>query len=149
MCGRRIGLYLLMACLVVLVAACNDNSGGDNNDSDTGDNSGGSTVDTFLIKPGDNAQYDAINAFIQAGPGDTIRFDCGFFRFQEGLVLQNTEGVTIDGCGRDKTVLSFADSTTAVGILVSNVDGVSIQELTVIDTPGDGIKTKRSEERRA
>lgn len=98
-----------------------------------------------MISPGEGAVEDPLAAFIQAGAGDTIEFECDFYAFDTGMVLQNTEGVTIKGCGRDKTILSFKNSDTAEGFLISNARGVTVEDLTVTDTPGDGIKIMNSD----
>lgn len=122
-----------------------------NGSSSSGDAGGGSTAPgdgsdavgrVFTIEPGDNTTDEALAAFFQAGPGDTIEFGCGFFEFSTGLVMQGTENVVITGCGRDETVLSFRDSDTAEGFLAINVRGLVVEDLTVADTPGDGIKIK-------
>ena len=157
--------FLLLLCLLVaalVTTGCDDdddNNGpsatsgsaaeqegsGDSNDGDGDGADGGTTAQEFMIAPGDSATEDALAAFIKAGPGDTITFECGFYEFDTGLVLQDTEGVTIRGCGREKTVLSFNDSDTAEGFLISNARGITVEDLTVTDTPGDGIKIKSSD----
>lgn len=99
----------------------------------------------WLITPGPDATRDALEAFIAAGPGDEIEFASGYFEMDTGLVLQNGENVTIRGAGRDDTVLNFRGSNTAEGILVSNTRGVTLRDMSVVDTPGDGIKVKGSD----
>lgn len=142
------GRNWLIAALAATLAACGG-GGGDGGPTlgvpdDGNDGGGGGTPNPsgreFMIEPGANATRDALSAFIQAGPGDVIRFDCGFFAMDTGLVLQNSENVTITGCGRNRTVLSFDNSDTAEGILALNIRGLTIQDLTVTDTPGDGVK---------
>ena len=141
-------LRIVSRCAVVAVLpACGGSSGGgddDTNTADPGDGSG-SAGRIFTIEPGEDATADALSAFYQAGSGDTIEFACGFFEFDTGLLLQNTENVKIVGCGRDATVLSFRESDTAEGLSISNVRGITVEDLTVADTPGDGIKIKSSD----
>ncbi|WP_353219930.1 parallel beta-helix domain-containing protein [Salinisphaera sp. S4-8] len=144
----RIATLLLVAS--ALLSACNDDDENvsftpTGNTPDTGN--GGQTAPPrlFSIAPGDNATADAVAAFFEAAPGDTIEFEPGFFEFNTGLVMQNTEGVTVKGAGMDETVLSFENSDTAEGFLISNVRGVVVSDLTVTDTPGDGIKIKSSD----
>ena len=100
------------------------------------------TARTFLIEPGPQATADMIEAMVTAVPGDTIRFDCGFFDLGTTLQLANTEAITIQGCGKDKTVLSFRDSNQQVGILAVNVRGLVIEDLTVADTDGNGFELR-------
>ncbi len=85
---------------------------------------------------------DMIAAMIQVAPGDVIEFDCGFFELSSALQLTDTEDVLIKGCGRDKTVLSFKQSATPEGILAVNVHGLWIEDLTVLDTGGNGIELR-------
>ncbi|MBZ2190001.1 right-handed parallel beta-helix repeat-containing protein [Alcanivorax sp. JB21] len=99
----------------------------------------------WLITPGDDATQRALEAFIAAGPGDDIEFAPGYYEMDTGLVLQHGENVTIRGAGRDATVLNFRDANTAEGILVSNTRGVTLRDMSVVDTPGDGIKVKGSD----
>ena len=109
-----------------------------------GDGGGAATVTgrTFLIKPGADATRDMIEAMVTVVPGDVIEFDCGYFDLTTTLQLANTEAITIKGCGRDKTVLSFRTSTQPVGILAVNVRGLVVEDLTVADTDGDGFQLR-------
>jgi uncharacterized repeat protein (TIGR03806 family) len=97
---------------------------------------------TFLIKPGASATLVMKTAMIQAAPGDVIQFDCGFFDLTATLQLINTEAVTIKGCGKDKTVLSFRNNNAPEGILAVNVNGLLIEDLTVVDTGGNGLELR-------
>ena len=90
----------------------------------------------------DEASVNMLVAAVQARPGDTLRFACGYYELDAGLVLQTTEDIVIEGCGMDRTVLSFKGSNSAEGILAVNVRGIVVRDLTVLDTPGDGIKLK-------
>lgn len=92
------------------------------------------------ICPGPGAQTAALVAFFEAREGDRIQFCEGTFEFTTGLILANTRGVTIAGAGIDKTRLSFKSSNSKEGILATHVEGLDIEDLTVLDTPGDGVK---------
>jgi len=146
-----IGIAMLAS--IGLLAACDDDARVDigsgsasPGETDNSDGAGETPAPrVFRISPGENATADAVAAFFEAAPGDRIEFGCGFFEFSTGLVMQDTEGVTVSGCGRDETVLSFENSDTAEGLLISNVQGVVVSDLTVTDTPGDGIKIKSSD----
>jgi parallel beta-helix repeat protein len=77
---------------------------------------------------------------IDARPGDVIEIPEGHFEFDRPLSLDGVPRVTIRGAGMDKTVLSFRfQKVGAEGIRVT-ADSVAIQDLTVQDTGGDGIK---------
>lgn len=96
----------------------------------------------FFIELGSDATGQMASAMVQARPKDTIQFDCGYYELETGLSLANTEDILIKGCGMDDTILSFKHSTSQKGILASNVRGLTVEHLTVLDTPGDGIKLK-------
>ena len=102
----------------------------------------GATGRSFLIKPGETATTDMIAAMIQAAPGDVIEFDCGYFELTSSLQLTNTEDVLVKGCGKDKTVLSFKNNNAPEGVLAVNVHGLTVQDLTVLDTGGNGFELR-------
>jgi uncharacterized repeat protein (TIGR03806 family) len=97
---------------------------------------------TYFISPGDSATSDMVAAMVQAGPGDIIQFDCGYFELTSSLQIINNEDITIKGCGKDKTVLSFKTNNAPEGILGVNVHGMWIQDLTVLDTGGNGFELR-------
>jgi parallel beta-helix repeat protein len=79
---------------------------------------------------------------IMADDGGTIELDEGTFTFTGSLSLQDKKRIVIRGKGIDKTVLSFKGQTDgAEGLRVSNCENIVIENLTVQDTKGDGIKT--------
>jgi parallel beta-helix repeat protein len=96
----------------------------------------------FVITPGENATADMEVAMTLAAVGDTIRFECGFFDLTTTLQLINTEDFKILGCGKDQTVLSFAGNNLPEGILAVNVGGLVVEDLTVLDTAGNGIELR-------
>lgn len=99
----------------------------------------------FYIPATANASQAASDAFDQVKSGQVIEFGCGWFEIDTDLSYNGIDGVTIRGCGKDETVLSFADSPTGNGILAENVEGVLIQGLTVVDTPADGIRVENGD----
>lgn len=132
--ARAVGLSVM--CLSFLTACGGGGSGSNDGPVDGGQGR------TFLIQPGPDATSDMIGAMIQAAPGDVIEFGCGYFELSSALQLTNTEDVRIRGCGKDKTVLSFKTSNTPEGILAVNVHGLWIEDLTVLDTGGNGIELR-------
>ena len=143
--GQKLGRGLLLAALCLpLLSACGTNSNSEPVGGTPPGGAGGSTGDgrIFKIEPGPDATSQMIAAMIQAAPGDVIDFGCGFFDLSAALQLTDTEDVLIKGCGRDKTVLSFKQSGTPEGILAVNVHGLWIEDLTVLDTGGNGIELR-------
>ena len=123
---------------LALLTACGSSKSPD------GASGGGSnsTGRTFLIKPGANATTDMVAAMVQAAPGDLIQFDCGYFELTSSLQLINTEDIHVKGCGKDKTVLSFKNNNAPEGILAVNVHGFWVEDLTVLDTGGNGVEMR-------
>ncbi|GAB3955186.1 hypothetical protein GCM10028805_41990 [Spirosoma harenae] len=80
--------------------------------------------------------------FIMADDGSTIDLDQGTFTFTSTLSLQDKKRIVIRGKGIDKTILSFKGQTDgAEGLRVSNGEEIVIENMTVQDSKGDGIKT--------
>ncbi len=80
-------------------------------------------------------------ALINAKPGDTIVMPAGTFALADSLSL-DVDGVTLRGAGQGVTVLDFAQQSGAgEGLLVTS-DDVTLTDFTVLDTKGDGIKSK-------
>lgn len=106
-------------------------------DPDTG---AGQDGRLFRIEPGPNATTAMVLASIDAKPGDVIEFAAGYFELSSGIQITGTEDILVRGAGRDKTVLSFKNSSSQEGLLASNVRGLTVQDLTVLDPPGDAFK---------
>lgn len=79
---------------------------------------------------------------IMAENGSTVDLDAGTFTFTGSLSLEDKKRIIIRGKGVDKTILSFKGQTDgAEGLRVSNAEEIVIENLTVQDSKGDGIKT--------
>jgi len=79
---------------------------------------------------------------IMAEDGSVIELPAGQFQLSSTLSLEGKKGILIKGAGMDKTILSFKGQTEgAEGLRVSNAEDITIRDLTVQDTKGDGIKT--------
>lgn len=81
--------------------------------------------------------------FINASDNSTIELPEGNFQLTVSLWLDGKNNVIIKGKGMDKTFLNFAGQISgAEGIKVTNGSNITIQDLTVQDTKGDGVKTQ-------
>lgn len=83
-----------------------------------------------------------VAAFIEAEKGSTIEIPDGFYDLKTQLILDNLSDVIIKGQGMDKTVLSFKNLKAGgegVKLIGKNI---TIQDLSVEDAPGDGIKAQ-------
>lgn len=94
---------------------------------------------TLKVAPGDDVQEALQTALLDAKPGDEVRLAAGRYVMSDGLSL-DVDDVTIRGAGPDKTVLSFAGQTGAGEGLLITSDRVTVRDLAVEDTRGDGIK---------
>ncbi|MBO6574209.1 MAG: right-handed parallel beta-helix repeat-containing protein [Rhodothermales bacterium] len=91
-------------------------------------------------------EADLQRLLIEAEPGSEIVLPEGTFNFTRSLSLNDTPGVTIRGAGMGKTVLSFAEQIDgAEGLLIKNVNGITLEGFTVADSRGDAIKVQGSE----
>ena len=99
---------------------------------------------TFRICPGPDAQKEAFVALFEAREGDTLSFCAGRFEFDRGLSLHDRRGITIKGAGKDQTVLSFKSSELPEGLFIARVEGLTLQGLTIEDTPERGVWIKDS-----
>jgi len=80
---------------------------------------------------------------IEAADGDVIVLPAGTFTFDASLSLDGKKNVTIKGAGMDKTILNFKNQISgAEGLKITNGSDITIQDLTVQDTKGDGVKTQ-------
>lgn len=80
-------------------------------------------------------------AFVSAEPNTTLAFGEGTFTFQNALTLEAVEGVTIRGAGWDRTVLDFkGQKAGGEGLSADKAHRLTVSDLAVRDTAGDGIK---------
>lgn len=150
--------FSVVVLTAALLSGCFGGGGSDNNASSDATNDGGQAVAgdqasrgpsdrysdgrVFSISPGPDATHDMVAAMIQMRPGDVMSFECGFFELDQGLLLQATEDIRIEGCGKDQTVLSFRDSVNVTGLEALNVRGITVEGLSILDSPGDAFKLK-------
>lgn len=101
------------------------------------------TANAAIIKvtsDGD-AQEKVQTALLDAKPGDVVELAAGKFVFTDGLSL-DIDNVTVRGAGPDKTILSFAGQKGAGEGLLITSDKVTVRDLAVEDSKGDGLKAK-------
>lgn len=101
------------------------------------------TFDSGVLATATDDQIEKlIEDFILAEDGDVIEIPAGFFNLKTQLILDNKNNITIKGAGLENTVLSFRDLRAGgEGVkLVGN--NITIQDLSVEDAPGDGIKAQ-------
>lgn len=99
----------------------------------------------IAIAAGADFAKELQTALITAEAGAVIALPEGVFKLTDGLSL-DVDGVTLQGAGQGKTVLSFKDQSGAgEGLLVTS-DNVILRDFTMQDTAGDGIKSKGADQ---
>ena len=90
-------------------------------------------------------ETEILEAFILAKDSATIELSEGHFLFSQSLSMDGKKHITIRGKGMDKTVLSFKGQTKgAEGILITNCNYFTIEDLTIEDAVGDNLKISES-----
>lgn len=100
---------------------------------------------TLVVAPGPDAQERLQTALLDAKPGDTVQIAAGRYDLTDGLSL-DVDGVTLTGAGPGATVLSFKGQKGAGEGLLITSDRVTVKDLAVEDTRGDGIKSKGADD---
>lgn len=133
--SRALGGALLLATLTLLGCSRNNTDGS---------SASPRVSNGACIKPDANARDNILTAIFQASAGDVIELCEGKFDMPTGLLINSKPGLTLKGAGMKKTFLNFAKSDSAEGINASYSDGLILQDFTVEDTPGNGIRIFRS-----
>jgi parallel beta-helix repeat protein len=93
------------------------------------------------VSPGGDA-YAAIQEMLElAQAGQTLCLTPGTYRVSEGLAIRGLDGVTVRGTGasRDDVVIDFRDIDSAKGVTVMAMTDFTIENLTLLDAPGDNL----------
>jgi len=106
---------------------------------------GAAQAKTLAVAPGPDAQERIQTALLDAKPGDVVQLAAGRYELTDGLSL-DVDDVTVTGAGPDATILSFKNQKGAgEGLLVTS-DRVTVRDLGVEDTKGDGVKSKGADQ---
>ena len=101
--------------------------------------------DTETLTSSDLAD-DLQRRLIEAQEGEEILLPAGTFEFQRSISLNDIPNVTIKGAGKGKTILSFINQIEgAEGMLIKNVNGITLEGFTIADSKGDAIKVQGCE----
>ena len=138
---RRAIPGMAVALSVLSTAACSDDVEVAYIDSGIPIRDGGDASPcTVSIAPSGTDQTTVQTALIETPAGSTICFESGVFRFTDELTL-SSRGMTLRGT--PTTVWDFRDQRTSArnGMLVTNGD-FTIEDFTIKNTPGDGIRVE-------
>jgi parallel beta-helix repeat protein len=78
-------------------------------------------------------------ALLNAEPGDRIEIPEGTLQFVRGLSL-SVDGVTLQGAGPDRSVLSFAGQRSGAEGLLVTADDIRLEGFAIEDASGDALK---------
>ncbi|MFP6686631.1 MAG: parallel beta-helix domain-containing protein, partial [Polyangiaceae bacterium] len=92
-----------------------------------------------LLEPSDDDQSTLQAAVIEAEENATVCLSAGVFSLQTELAIDR-DGLTLRGMGPDVSILDFSGQDVGANGINIRSDHVTIRELTVSETPGDGIR---------
>ncbi|MFT4857176.1 MAG: parallel beta-helix repeat protein [Algoriphagus sp.] len=124
---------ILLASLLILSISCSSSSDEQ-------------TFDSSKITRASEAEVEkVVEDFIMVEDGGTIEIPAGFFELNTQLIIDNKTDITIKGAGMDKTFLSFKGlQTGGEGVKIVG-NNIIIQDLSIEDAPGDGVKAQHSD----
>lgn len=93
------------------------------------------------VAAGPGAQERLQTALIDAKPGDVVLLGAGRFEISDSLSL-DAPGVTLRGAARDASILAFDGQTTGSDGLLITGDGAVLENFSVENSKGNGIKAK-------
>lgn len=99
--------------------------------------------DVYVLPSGTGVDHDAIQeAIVGLEDGQTFCFGPGTYGFSDELTFSALSGITVRGTGSTAgdVVLDFSTQTAgAKGLSFTGMDDLTIENLTVLDTPGDNV----------
>lgn len=139
--------------LTALLAGCGDDTGGSGGTGGTGGTgttggtggsggtggTGGGVSCAVTVAPSADDQTAVQTALIEAKDGDVVCFGEGTFTFKTELEL-DAKNVTLHGAGAAKTTWDFSGQDVGGNGLLIKSDGVVVEDMTVKNTTGDGIR---------
>ena len=95
------------------------------------------------VMKADNLVKNLQKRLIEAQPGEQFLLPAGTFEFNRSISLVDVPNIMIKGVGKGKTTLSFKGQIEgAEGMLIKNVDGITLEGFTIADSKGDAIKVQ-------
>ena len=139
---RRMNWPLVAAAALTLACAgCSDDdpagTGASGSSGSSGSGGAGDCLQT--LSPTGDDQEAVQTALIEIANGGTICFAAGTFQFNRELSLSQ-DSVVLRGAGLDETIFDFSGQTSGANGLTITGDVVTVEKLTVKNTPGDGVR---------
>lgn len=106
-------------------------------------NSNTKSVDTDDLKVANEDEIESlVAAFIEVEDGGTVTIPEGYYELNTQLIIDAVNNVTVKGAGMRKSILSFKNlSSGGEGMKIAG-NNIILEGFTVIDAPGDDIKTQ-------
>lgn len=106
-------------------------------------NSNTKSVDTDDLKVANEDEIESlVAAFIEVEDGGTVTIPEGYYELNTQLIIDAVNNVTVKGAGMRKSILSFKNlSSGGEGMKIAG-NNIVLEGFTVIDAPGDDIKTQ-------
>ena len=124
--------------------AATGGSGGTQPGNDAGSTVAGCNV---VVEPGSNDTETVQGGLIKLKTGQTLCLKPGTYHFDKLITLNGTTNVTVKGLGstRDEVILDFKGQTSGDDAFTVQADRFTIENLSVKDPPGDGVKVTNSD----
>jgi parallel beta-helix repeat protein len=95
--------------------------------------------DFFVDAASDTPQEDLITALVDVQPMQTVCVSEGTFMLTRQLTV-TADDVTLRGAGQETTIFDFSGQNTGGNGILIEGDRNTVESLTVVETPGDGIR---------
>jgi len=95
--------------------------------------------DYFVSAESETVQEDMLTALVDVEPMEVVCVSEGTFAFTRQLTMP-TDDVTLRGAGQDTTIFDFSGQKSGGNGILIEGDRNTIETLTVVETPGDGIR---------
>ncbi len=88
-------------------------------------------------------EKDFQTKLIELDSNTTIILPVGSFELRRSISMHNTNGITIKGAGKGKTILSFANQVDgAEGMLIKGSKNLTLEGFSLQDSKGDALKVQ-------
>jgi parallel beta-helix repeat protein len=101
----------------------------------------------YYVEPSGGDDTAAIQtAFVSAQDGEVVLLAAGTFHLTDAIEVSGLANFTLRGEGMEETILDFTDQMTGGdGITMMNMTDVTVEDLAIIDAPGDGLTISSSD----
>jgi len=127
--------------LVLALAAAGCPTAGDDDDSVPAEPCDAYAAPCTYVDADDGDLLDVVNSLTD---GTTVLLSAGTFAMDNEVTINGVSGISLIGAGMDETTLDFSGMTVQGNGVFAVGDDFLIQDLTVTDSPKDGIRVEDS-----